>query len=120
MTTQYVATGAQYALLDAVNEVQVRAMWQPALAVLYRERLGKDVPVEIHTVRLATGNEAETMSKNGSNHVSLKQKLRDSRTKPAQGRPVALVRSPGREGLSCRDSPSHQKSNPEGSKRWIR
>jgi hypothetical protein len=62
MTTFYVATRASYVLVDAADETQARQLGQPALAALYRETLGIDVPIQIHTVRLPTSDEIETMN----------------------------------------------------------
>ncbi|MCI0333672.1 MAG: hypothetical protein L0228_10675 [Planctomycetes bacterium] len=62
MTTYLVATPARYVLVDAANEDEARALGQVALHDLYadpRERLGKDVPVNILTVRAATDEEIE-------------------------------------------------------------
>ena len=62
MTTYYVATLARYVLVDAKDENQARELGCEALHDLYvdlRERLGKDVPIEIRTVREATENEIE-------------------------------------------------------------
>lgn len=62
MSTYLVATRARYVLVDAENETQARELGRPALYDLYadlRERLGREVPIEIHTVRLATGDEIQ-------------------------------------------------------------
>ena len=62
MTTYLVATLARYVLVDAANEDEARALGQVALHDLYadlRERLGKDVPINILTVRPATDSEIE-------------------------------------------------------------
>lgn len=62
MTTYYVATLARYVLVDAADETQARELGRAALHDLYadlRERLGRDVPIEIRTVREATGDEIE-------------------------------------------------------------
>ena len=61
MTTYYVATRVNYVLVDAADEAQARELGQPGLAKLYRECLGKEVPVVIHTIRPATADEIETM-----------------------------------------------------------
>ena len=62
MKTYYVATRARYVLVDAENETLARQLGHVALHKLYadlRERLGKDVPIEIRTVREATEDEIE-------------------------------------------------------------
>jgi len=62
MTTYLVATLARYVLVDAESESEARRLGQPALYDLYadlRERLGKDVPIEIRTVRPATDDEID-------------------------------------------------------------
>jgi len=62
MTTWYVATRACYVLVDASDEETARRDAVPGLHDLYagvRDRLGRDVPIEIHTVRPATPGEIE-------------------------------------------------------------
>ena len=62
MTMFYVATLAKYVLVEAADEVAARAAGHAALELLYadlRERLGRDVPVEILTIRPATTDEAQ-------------------------------------------------------------
>ena len=62
MTTYLVATLARYVLVDAESESEARRLGQPALHALYadvRERLGKDVPIEIRTIREATQDEID-------------------------------------------------------------
>ena len=62
MSTYFVATLARYALVEAAGESEARERGQIALHALYadlRERLGREVPVEIRTVRLATADEIE-------------------------------------------------------------
>lgn len=62
MTTYFVATLARYVLVDAHNESDARERGYAALHDLYadlRERLGKDVPINILTVRPATEREIE-------------------------------------------------------------
>ncbi len=62
MKTYFVATLARYVLVDAEDETQARELGRPALHDLYadlRERLGKDVPIEIRTVREATVEEIQ-------------------------------------------------------------
>lgn len=62
MTTYFVATLARYVLVDAADEAAARVAGQVALHDLYadlRERLGRDVPIEIRTVRPATDDEIE-------------------------------------------------------------
>ena len=64
MTTYYVATLARYVLVDATDEHEARVKGSAALWDLYadvRERLGCDVPIQIRTVRPATGEEVELM-----------------------------------------------------------
>ena len=60
MTTYFVATLARYVLVDAHNEIDACERGYAALHDLYadlRERLGREVPIEIRTVRAATGDE---------------------------------------------------------------
>ena len=62
MTTYYVATLARHVLVDAENEDHARELGRAALHDLYadvRARLGRDVPINILTVRPATGDEIE-------------------------------------------------------------
>lgn len=64
MKTFLVATLARYVLVDAEDETQARELGRPALHELYadvRERLGRDVPINILTVREATPGEIELM-----------------------------------------------------------
>jgi hypothetical protein len=62
MKTYYVATLARYVLVEAEDENAAREVGHEALYNLYadlRGRLGKDVPIEIRTVREATSEEIE-------------------------------------------------------------
>jgi hypothetical protein len=62
MTTYLVATIARYVLVDADNEDAARELGAPALHELYadlREKLGRDVPINICTVRPATEDEID-------------------------------------------------------------
>jgi hypothetical protein len=62
MTTYLVGTLARYVLGDANDEAEARALGQPALHELYavvRERLGREVPINITTIRPATPDEIE-------------------------------------------------------------
>jgi hypothetical protein len=62
MPQYYVATLARYVLVEAENADQARELGRLALHDLYadvRERLGRDVAVNIRTVRLATADEVE-------------------------------------------------------------
>ena len=62
MTTYFVATLARYVLVEAHNEIDARERGYAALHDLYadlRERLGKEVPIDILTVRPATDDEIE-------------------------------------------------------------
>ena len=62
MKTYYVATLARYVLVEADDETTAREVGQAALHTLYadvRERLGKEVPIEIRTLREATREEIE-------------------------------------------------------------
>ena len=62
MNTYLVATVARYVLVDAENEGQARELGLVALYDLYadlREKLGRDVPITIHTVREATQDEID-------------------------------------------------------------
>ena len=66
MKTFLVATLARYVLVDAENETQARELGQPALHELYadiRERLGREVPINILTVREATTEEIDNYIK---------------------------------------------------------
>jgi hypothetical protein len=61
-TTYLVATLARYVLVDATNEDEARSLGQAALHDLYadlRERLGRDAPINIVTVRPATIEEID-------------------------------------------------------------
>ncbi len=62
MTTFYVATRARYVLVEAADEIEARRLGQPALQQLHAEvaqRIGRNLPVEIHVVRPATDDEIE-------------------------------------------------------------
>lgn len=62
MTTYYVATLARYVLVDADSPSQAHERGRAALHDLYsdvRKRLGREVPIEIRTVRPATEDEIE-------------------------------------------------------------
>jgi len=62
MITYYVATLARYVLVDADDESAARVAGHAALHELYadlRERLGRDVPINVLTVRPATVDEIE-------------------------------------------------------------
>ena len=62
MTTYYVATLARYVLVDADNEAAARELGHAALHELYtdlRQRWGKEVPIEIRTIREATTDEID-------------------------------------------------------------
>jgi len=62
MKTYYVATLARYVLVDAREETEARTLGQPALHDLYadlHERFGRDIPIEIKTVRPATEAEID-------------------------------------------------------------
>jgi hypothetical protein len=64
MPTHYVATLARYVLVEAVDEQDAMAKGRLALHELYadlREKLGRDVPIEIRTLRLATTDEMDMM-----------------------------------------------------------
>jgi hypothetical protein len=55
-TTYYVATLAQYVLVDAATEDEARSLGQAALREL---RAGSDAPISIRVVRPATADEIE-------------------------------------------------------------
>ena len=58
----YVATRFRYVLVEATNETDARTAGTAALHDLYadlRQRLGKEVPIDIHTIREATVSEIE-------------------------------------------------------------
>jgi len=60
MSIYFVATVACYVLVDAANEDEARRLAEPQLYELYaetRRKLGRDTPIQIHTVRLATAEE---------------------------------------------------------------
>lgn len=59
MTTYYVATLACYVLVEAENEGAARERGRTALHDLYAERLGRDAPIVIRTVREATPEEID-------------------------------------------------------------
>lgn len=62
MTTYYVATLARYVLVEAEDETRARELGHIALHELYadlRERWGKEVPIEIRTIRQATTDEID-------------------------------------------------------------
>lgn len=62
MTTYYVASLARYVLVDAESETQARELGRAALHELYadlRQRWGKEVPIEIRTIRQATSDEMD-------------------------------------------------------------
>ena len=70
MSKHLVATLAIYAIVDANDETEARALGQAALYDLYaevRERQGRDVPINIVTVRLATEDEIELMAAHDEN-----------------------------------------------------
>ena len=73
MTTYYVATLARYVLVEAENENAGRELGQVALYELYadlRQRLGREVSIEIHTIRPATTEDID-MTKWHSEIVAL-------------------------------------------------
>ena len=58
--TYLVATHARYVLVQAADEATARDLGHTSLYDLYadlRARLGREVPVQIHTVRLAADDE---------------------------------------------------------------
>jgi hypothetical protein len=62
MITYLVATLARYVLVEAENEKAARELGMPKLFELYahlRTKLGRDVPINICTVRPATDDEIE-------------------------------------------------------------
>ena len=62
MTIYYVATLACYVLVEAENELDAEVKGHPALHDLYAERsnrLGRDVPIHIVTIRPASSQEIE-------------------------------------------------------------
>jgi hypothetical protein len=62
MTTYLVGTLARYVLVDANDEAEARALGQPALHEQFadiRARLGREVPINITTVRPATPDEID-------------------------------------------------------------
>jgi hypothetical protein len=62
MTTYYVATLARYVLVDANDELHARELGQLALHELYadlRAKLGREVPINILTIRPATDDEIQ-------------------------------------------------------------
>jgi hypothetical protein len=67
MTTFYVATLARYVLVEAEDEATARTTGYAALHALYadaRLRLGREVAIEIKTVRPATADEIELQAWN--------------------------------------------------------
>jgi hypothetical protein len=62
MTAYFVSTLARYVVVNAENETEARELGQVALHALYadlREGLGREVPIEINTVRPATTDEID-------------------------------------------------------------
>lgn len=62
MAVFYVATLARYVLVEAVNEDEARQRGAVVLYDLYadvRAKLGREVPIDIRTVRLATSDEID-------------------------------------------------------------
>jgi len=62
MKTYYVATLARYVLVDANNEAEARSLGYDALHALYedmRAKHGRDIPIDIKTIRLATDAEID-------------------------------------------------------------
>ena len=62
MTTYLVATLARYVLVEANNEDAARELGMPKLIELYadlRAKLGRDVPINICSVRPATEDKIE-------------------------------------------------------------
>jgi hypothetical protein len=62
MITFYVGSLAYYVLVDAPSEVEARRLALPLLHELYaeiRQRLGRDAPINITTVRPVTDDEIE-------------------------------------------------------------
>ena len=95
MKTYYVATLARYVLVEADDETTAREVGHAALHTLYadvRERLGKEVPIEIRTIREATREEVELWN---WHHQMLAEEPMDRI--PSQGDRIRL--------LSMRDDP---------------
>jgi hypothetical protein len=64
MTTYLVATLARYVLVEAADEREARTKGYAELFELYsdiREQLGREVPIEIRTIRPATDDEIALM-----------------------------------------------------------
>ena len=62
MPMYFVATVARYVLVEALDENAACELATPLLYDLYadtRRKLGRDTPIQIHTVRLATAEEIE-------------------------------------------------------------
>ncbi|WP_425613622.1 hypothetical protein NA78x_003457 [Anatilimnocola sp. NA78] len=59
MTTFYVATRAQYVLVEAADESEASKLGQAALQAMYAARLGKQVTIRICTIRPATADEIQ-------------------------------------------------------------
>jgi len=62
MTVFYVATLARYVLVEAANADEARQRGAIALHDLYgdvRAKLGREVPIELRTIRLATSDEID-------------------------------------------------------------
>lgn len=65
MNMYYVATRIRYVLVEATDEADARTVGHTALQGLYTElegRLGRRVPIDIRTARLATNDELAFMS----------------------------------------------------------
>lgn len=62
MTTFYVATLSRYVLVEADDEASARVAGRVALEPLHAElggQLGREVPIDIRVVRLATEDEID-------------------------------------------------------------
>ncbi len=62
MKTYYVATLARYVLVDANNEAEARTLGNDALHALYadlRAKHGREIPIDIKAIRLATDAEID-------------------------------------------------------------
>lgn len=58
-TIFYVATMASYVLVASTNATEAQALGTAALTELYRERCGREIAINVKTVRHATTEEIE-------------------------------------------------------------
>jgi len=94
----YVATLARYVVVEAEDEAEARELGAAALHELYadlRTKLGRDVPIEIRTLRPATWDEIEMVR----THERLVANERRQQHRAAPARPRRYA---GRSSLGTR------------------